>query len=79
MRDIHNTHKIRPIYPPWAKDRCKVVSEYLRPINSGEAAYGVALWVDYLDAKGALQTTMKWVKWDREAYDKAVEMAEGMK
>ena len=73
MRDIYPIHKIRPIYPPWAKDKCKVVREYRLPINSGEAAYGVALWVDYFDAKGTLQTTMKWVIWNRKAYDKLIE------
>lgn len=56
------TTKITPWYPQWAKPGCKVIKEWKEVIRSGDAV-GDADFVQYQDAKGKMQETMKWVKW----------------
>lgn len=48
--------------PPWAKPGCKVVEEWTEVIQSG-AAIGDSTFCKFKNARGKIETTMKWVKW----------------
>lgn len=66
----------KPVLPPWAKQGCEVLHEYITPFESGPIR-GMAKWVDYLDTKGNCQTTMKWVKWGDDLYEEAYDIIYG--
>lgn len=55
---------IKPFYPPWAKPGCTVLHTWDEGITSGDAV-GNARYCRYTTAKGDVQETMMWVKWEK--------------